>query len=104
MNVSGITQKKGASDPEALSHPVMNPVRREPVHGRNLHLQVVDGAVSDIVEAKRLGVIRAIISHSADQASPPRPCKRKDGQEVGFIEVDVQFAVDGGTGRVPSAT
>src|SRR5260370_23886499 len=78
--------------------PMMDVISREPVHLRHAYLQVSDRTVADVGERERLRAIGTLVADGADQARPTGAREREDGQEIRFVQVDVQFAVDRGTG------
>ena len=55
---------------------------------------MLDGAVADVVEAQRLGVLGALVAHGADQPRAAVAGQREERQEIGVVEVDMQFAID----------
>jgi hypothetical protein len=96
----GVTEQKGATLAEVLRHPMMHVIGREPIHLVDLDLKVVDRAAADVLEPERIGLIGAFVPHGSDQTSPAFAGQGEDSEEVGFVEVDMQFAVDRGTGRL----
>src|SRR5579885_1949671 len=57
---------------------------------------MLDGPIAHNLETQILRVLRPLIAHGADQASPSFAGKREDRQKVGFIQVDVQLTVERG--------
>jgi len=45
-------------------------------------------------------VFGALVAHRADQARAPLALEREDREKVGFVEIDVQLAVDRRPGRL----
>src|SRR5579883_957460 len=93
MNMCSITGEEGAALPEMLRYPMMDMIGREPVDLPDLDFQMLDGAAADIFEFKAFGVLSALVSYSADQARATLAREREDGEKVGLVEVDVQFAI-----------
>ena len=89
-----VTEQEGASLPETLRHPVVHVVGREPVHLPDPHFKVIDRPAADIFEFERLRVLGTLVPYSPDQPCAAFAGQRKDGQEIGFVEVDMQFAVE----------
>src|SRR6516162_7462873 len=100
MDMCGVTEQKNATFAEMLRHPMMHVIGREPIHLLDLDLEVIDRAVADALELERIGMVGALVPHGSDQTSPAFAGQREDGKEVGFVEVDVQLAVDRGAGRL----
>ena len=100
MDMRGVAEQESATLAEVLRHPMMHVVGREPIHLIDLDLEVIDRPAADILEFQRIGMIGALVPHRSDQTSAAFAGQRKDGKEVGFVEVDVQFAVDRGAGRL----
>src|SRR5271166_2585648 len=100
MNMRGIAEQKSATLAEVLRPPMMHAIRREPIHLVDLNLEVIDRAATDVLEPERIGVVGALVPHGSDQTRPAFAGQGEDGKEVGFVEVDVQLAVDRGTGRL----
>ena len=90
----GIAQQESAALAEMLRHAVMHMIGRKPVDLFNLDLEVLDRPVADILEFQRFGMLGAFIAHRPDQARAASPGHGKDGQEVGLVQIDVQFAID----------
>ena len=55
---------------------------------------MIDRPAADISEFERLRVRGALVPYSPDQPCAALAGQRKDGQEIGFVEVDMQFAVE----------
>src|SRR5580704_10369392 len=100
MDMRRVAQQEGASVAEMLRYAVMDTVGREPVYLFDLDLEVVDYPAADILEFERIGVIGAFVSHRPDQARAPLAGKGKHGEEVGLVEIGVQFAVYRRSGRL----
>lgn len=100
MNMRGIAEQKSAALAGVLRHPMMHAIRREPIHLVDLNLEVIDRPAADVLELDRLGMIGAFVAYGSNVTSPAFAGQREAGEEVGFIEVDVQLAVDRGSGRL----
>ncbi len=61
---------------------------------------MADRPVADIFELQRVGVGGALVAHRADQPRPALAGQREDAEEIGLVEIDMQFAIDGGPGRL----
>ena len=96
----GVTEQKNATFAEMLRYPMMHVVGREPIHLLDLDLEVIDRAAADVLEPERIGMVGPLVPHGSDQTSPAFAGQREDSKEVGFVEVDVQLAVDRRTGRL----
>jgi hypothetical protein len=100
MDMRGVAEQERAIFAEVLRHPMMHVIGREPIHLLDLNLEVVDSLAADVPELERIGMIGALVPDGSDQTRPAFAGQREDGKEVGFVKVDVQFAIDGGTGRL----
>ncbi|MNX66983.1 hypothetical protein D3C86_980890 [compost metagenome] len=54
---------------------------------------MLDGLAADIFESQGFGVIGAFVAHRADQARTALAVQREHGEEIRFIEIQVQFAI-----------
>ena len=97
MDVRGIAQQKCAALTEVIRHAVMHTVSRKPVHPVDLQLQVLDRAGADVLELQGFGMLGAFVPHCADQPRATFAGQREEREEVGFVQVDVQLAIDRGT-------
>ena len=97
VDVGGVAKQKRASFAEMLRHAVMDVISREPVYLLDLDLEVRNDPAADVLEFERIGVIGAFIPHCPDKPRTPLSCKRKHGEEVGLVEIDMEIAVDRGT-------
>jgi hypothetical protein len=79
---------------------MMHAIGREPTHLVDLDLEVVDHAAPDVLEPERTGTVGALVPHGSDQTGTAIAGQREDGEKVGLVEVGVQFAIDGTTGRL----
>ena len=61
---------------------------------------MLDRAAADILERKRIGKVGPLIPHGADQARAPLSGQGKNRQEIGFVEIDMQPAVERRAGRL----
>ncbi|MNN24149.1 hypothetical protein D3C81_1375690 [compost metagenome] len=52
-----------------------------------------DGTAADVGEFQAFGAIRALITHRADQTGTAFAGQGKHGEEVRFIQIQVQLAV-----------
>jgi hypothetical protein len=66
------------------------------VHLIDCHSQVLDRAIAHILEARLIAALGPFAAHGPDQARASLAREREDRQKIGFVEVDVQFAVNGG--------
>lgn len=90
----GIAQEKGAADTEALRHPMVDGVVREPVELPNLDLHVFDGPPAHILELQGVGVLGLLVAPGPDQPQPPLAGHGEDDQEIGLVEINMQLAVE----------
>ncbi|MNJ80348.1 hypothetical protein D3C77_787030 [compost metagenome] len=74
---------------------MVHAVGGEPVDLLYLDFQVFDGPLTDVFEAQLIRVFGAFVAHGADQPRTTTAGQGEDGEEVRFVEVDVQFAVEG---------
>src|SRR3977135_932951 len=95
MNMGRVPKEKTTAFPEMLSNAVMNAISREPTDLLHLHLHVLDRAVADILEFQGLGVLCALVAHRADRPSMAFTLQREDREEVGFVQIDMQLAIEG---------
>jgi hypothetical protein len=73
VDVSRVAKQEGAALPEMLRHPVMDMIGRKPVHFPDINLKMLDRPTADIIECERVGVVRTLVGHGADQARSPVP-------------------------------
>src|SRR5579863_6362007 len=73
---------------------MMDVVSREPVDPAHLHLEVIDRPPADVCEFQRVCVVGTLIAHGANQACAALASQRKEPEEIGLIEVDVQLTVE----------
>ncbi|MNT53172.1 hypothetical protein D3C72_1902480 [compost metagenome] len=79
---------------------MVDPVSREPVDGIDLHLQVIHGATADVFEPEGFSLLRAFVAHGADQPGTASASEGEHGQEVGFIQVHMQLAIERRAGAI----
>ena len=78
---------------EMLRHPMMHVIGRKPVDHPDLHLEVVDRPVADVTKRQRIGAVGALVAYRPDQACFSFSGQREDAEEIGLVEIDVQFAI-----------
>src|SRR3569833_195368 len=100
VTVSCVTQYEGPSLAELLGDPVVDPVCGDPVDFSNLNFQMLYGAVADIREAQALRTVGPLVANCSDETRAPPPGKREYCEKVGFVEIDVQLAVEGRAARL----
>src|SRR5258708_13151215 len=100
MDMRGVAQQDSAAVAEVLRHPMMDVIGREPIDLLDPDLEAIDRPAADILELERLGMLGALVPNGSDQTSPAFAGQGEDGEEVGLVEVGMQFAVYGGTGRL----
>src|SRR5262245_10533835 len=88
------SEHEGAAFPEILRHAVVDAIGREPVDFLDFDLETVDDPPADILELERIGMLGAFASHRADQPRTALTGQRKYREEVGLIEIGMEFAVD----------
>lgn len=93
--MAGIAQQKRPALAKMLGNAVMDVIGREPVDLGDVDFQLFDHARADVSESKALALMQAHVTDRADQPSAPGSRQRKDGQEIGFVQIDMQFAIDG---------
>ena len=101
VDVRGVAEQEGAAVAEMLGHPVMHVIGREPVHlarPRTLRCSIARSLTSSNVSVSA----RSARSSRTVPIRRARPVarQREDAEEVGLVEIDVQFAVDRGPGRL----
>jgi hypothetical protein len=60
---------------------------------------VFDCPIADVFEFECIGAVSALIAHGSDQAGFAFPGQRENAQEIGLVEIDVQFAIERGASR-----
>jgi hypothetical protein len=75
-------------------HPVMDMIGRKPVHFPDIDLQVLDRPIADIFELKGIDAVRTLVAHGSNQPGSSLSGQGKDRQEIGLVEIDVQFGID----------
>ena len=100
MDMRGVAEQERAAVAEVPRDPMMHAIGREPIHPVDIDLQVVDRAAADVLEPERIGTVGALVPHGSDQTGTAIAGQREDGEKVGLVEVGVQFAIDGTTGRL----
>ena len=98
MNMRGVAQQERASLAKLLRDAMMNAVGRKPIDAFHFDLEILNGAAPHIFKLKMLVVLRRIVAHRTDQPRSAGVLQREHREEVGVIEVDVQFAVHRGSG------
>ena len=93
VDVGGVSQQERAPLPESRRHPVVHVIGREPVHPVDRELQMPDHAIADFVESQVAVFIGRPLDHGSNEAHPTRSLQRKDSQEVGPAEIDMDFPV-----------
>jgi hypothetical protein len=94
-----IAEQEGAALAEMFRHPVMDVIGRKPVHFLDANLEVFDCPIADVFEFECIGAVSALIAHGSDQAGFTFPGQRENAQEIGLVEIDVQFAIERGASR-----
>ena len=97
MDMGGIAEQERATLAEVLRHPMMHVIGGEPI---DLDLEVIDRPAANVVELQRIGTVGTLVANGSDETSPAFAGQREDGEEIGLVEIDVQFAVDRGTGSI----
>ncbi|MNP50913.1 hypothetical protein D3C76_1452030 [compost metagenome] len=92
--MGGITQQEGPLAAEVLRHPMMYTVGGKPVDLLDLDLEVFDGALADVFETQLIGVFCTFVAYGAYQPRPAAPRQGKDREEVRFVNVDMQLAIE----------
>jgi hypothetical protein len=100
MDMRRIAQQKGAALAKMIRDAVVHAIAREPVHLLDFNFQMVDRAVADIGELQRGVVVAVGFPHHADQPHTFLQRERKDRQKIGFIEIDMEFAIDRRPGTI----
>ena len=54
---------------------------------------MVDRPVADVFKGQRIGAVGSFIAYRSDQPRQSLSGQREDGQEIGLVEIDMQFAV-----------
>ncbi len=98
--MGGIAQQEDAPLAEAVGDAMMDAVGREPVHRANFHFHMLDGAGAHILESQGLRMRGAVAAHGPDQSRPALAFQRKHRQEVGLVQIDMQFAIKRRAGGV----
>src|SRR5262249_6109071 len=94
MDVRGVADQEGAAFPEVPRHAVVDAISREPVDLLDFDLDIVDDPPADILELERISMLGAFASHGADQPRTSCSGQRKYREEVGLLEIGMEFAVD----------
>jgi hypothetical protein len=55
---------------------------------------VFDRPIADIFKLECIGPVSALVPHGSDEAGSPFPGQREYPQEIGLVEIDVQFAIE----------
>ncbi|MNR00473.1 hypothetical protein D3C85_1162460 [compost metagenome] len=95
MNVGRVAQQKRMPGSKVVGDPVMYAIGREPVHLFDLHVQVFDGPAADVFKAQGFSLVCALVAHCADQPGATCTGEGEHGEEVRFIKVHMQFAIEG---------
>ena len=93
MNVSRIAKQKDTAGPEAVGNAMVDAVGREPMHGRDMELQMSDRPAADIVKAQ-FAVWIDTIAEDTDQPHTFAGLERKDDREILVLDVDMHRAID----------
>src|SRR6185437_1013231 len=100
VNVRGVAEQENAAVAEVLSNAVVDAVRGEPVHALDVDLNPVEDALGDVVPGKIvIGLFGLFVANGADKTDAAVVVQREDGEEVGVVESDVEFAIGDAAGR-----
>src|SRR5262249_58803714 len=94
VDMRGVAEQEGAALAEILRHAVVDAIGREPVDFLDFDLEIVDDPPADVLEFERISMPSAFTSHRADQPRASCPGQRKYREEVGLLEIGMEFAVD----------
>src|SRR5689334_6182232 len=59
-----------------------------------------DGTIADIAKLEAVRTIGTLVAHGSDQPDMSAVREREDGEKIGIVEIDMQFAVRCRTGGV----
>ena len=95
VDMGRISHEEGTALPEPAGHAMVHVVGGEPVDLGDRELQVLDGPIADVVKGQFMTPVGQVLTYGAHQADAPRFLQRKDRQEVGFVEIDMEFVIGG---------
>ena len=100
VNVRGVAEQEGAAVAEVFGDAVVDAVGGEPVHALDVDVNPVEDALGDVVPGEIVvGLFGLFVANGADETDAAVVVEREDGEEVGVVESDVEFAVGDGAGR-----
>src|SRR5262249_198824 len=70
VDVSGVPQQECPALSEMVRYSVMHMIGGKPVHFQDLHLQVSDRSITDVLKSESVRVLGAFIAHGSNQSYP----------------------------------
>src|ERR1700730_7895557 len=98
VDVRRVAEQEYSPFTEMFRYQVMHVIGRKPVDLLDVDLEVADRPVADVFKRQRIGTAGTLVAYRSDQARLSLSGQRKDAQEIGLVEVDVQFAIQRGAG------
>src|SRR5258708_29222791 len=100
MNVSCIAEKECAAGAKLCGDAVVHVISRKPVHAIDLELQGLDDCLTNVCESEFLCWIRRIYLNAADQSNVSIFFQREQREEIGGVELEIDFTVYWGSLRL----
>src|SRR5215469_2861896 len=94
MDVRGVAEQERAALAEVLRHAMVDAIGREPVDLLDFDLEIVDDPPADVLEFERISMPGAFAPYRADQPRTSFSGQRKHREEVGLLEIDMEFAIE----------
>src|SRR5262249_48150925 len=96
MDMRCVAEQEGAPFLEVLRHAVVSGIGREPVHLFDFDPEIIDDPAADILELERVGMLGAFVAYCSDQARASLSGQWKHTEEIGLLEINMEFAVKSG--------
>ena len=94
VDVGGVAEEEHAAFVEVIGDAVVDVVGAEPVHFVDVDAEAVDDGGADVVPGEAAGFVGEFVADGADEAGVAGVVEGEDREEVGFVECDVELAVD----------
>ena len=88
----GVAQEEGPSPPEMIRDPMVDPIRREPVHALDGDTHAAEQVGADVVPGEPVGGVR-VVAYEADEARVSLALQREQQDELRLVQRSVQLPV-----------
>ena len=93
MDVGGVAEEKRAACAEPIGDSMVDAIRREPVHARDVDANPLEDARPHVVPRQVVVRVFGSLSQGPDEPRTPSALQRKHGEKVRSVQRHVQLAV-----------